>query len=1152
MVIRPSTEKWSRPELEDRYHTLYQQHYSLKRSYNDLETKLKQSNARTKRLMISRKDCKIDRSDLGYAELEKENRLLTNKLKTLKQQILNYSKPRTPLRSSSSLQTHLPQKRPQSALLRQPNPIQQMANASASFISTERRPSTDGSRTSDRRSLILDKALFVKLNRELKEKEDECCLLSSKLNNLQQQLARLKEEYDQVLEELQRKSSQESELQQQLSELSLGTDAVAVKISKNAQLLEKELEMVREENNMLRQANEKLVQNSLAIEQLTVEGNKHQEAQNVQRIAEAEKQLNVLLVKYSQLKEDYQSLMQTKLELEEELKQRIAQKTEQSNDKVIEENSEIEKKKMDGFSTNEKSNETDFSLTKVYDDLTRIIETHILERSSSKDDEEQDDIDRWKMMYMEIYGELEKVRNMMLIQHNINEQHLQEIALLNQNLQQTKAHCEYKIKDLVMQLTGREAEIANLEMRLKTLAYDDQMPISHITKNDRPLETNEMMLHFSKISLSSHALSQLGTVRPVIFLAIEFYDFELQTTPMLTGPETRMDFATIYDVIVSNLFLHYLETHGVIVEMYHPRGTDYVLCSVGVISLKMLLEMREQYCGTLQMRSVQDGGLFGTIQYDIAISDKMIEALALQKKKLTIVSSENSISNDELISHSMQNMLVIDIKRCTGLDKLVKDNYTPTTFISYELYDCDVWRSESVLNNANPEYNSVKSWLLPTGIELYNFLRSSHLTVTVLEEQPSSDKGYHQLGYVNIALYPLVHNNDISGTFPISSLNDTPTEASIDVSLRWKFPYYPPEQQLENIKKNATENIDVISAAKSMTDDWCDLANNFKAIDGGVAEESCEMAESLRNFHRTESENELLLKSSQSQSDSKDNVEKVKPKASDIDDDVEGYNNEKYSDLKHQSIHTDEMKQQPKSSILLQKSRKIPLAVEFADPIQQLFSPSTSSIDETMSSWTVDDGQIVEEDLPLISADYQKSSDRFHFTNDSSNDELAPSDAYNAELVVGSLRLHELSPLIDPAYDGQSVCIEWKFLDFPSDECEASGESLVLPRDTRKSTDFNFRKAYTLNSRQCHLLQQWIERGNRMEMNLVSTGDNLKSSDDLGVAYVELGAKYNAKKQLMRFVDVNNIEVASIDVSVSYSKELLERLEDDRRVLEIE
>lgn len=55
---------------------------------------------------------------------------------------------------------------------------------------------------------------------------------------------------------------------------------------------------------------------------------------------------------------------------------------------------------------------------------------------------------------------------------------------MNQNLQQTKAHYEYKMKDLVVKLTEREAEITNLEMRLKTLAYDDQMPISRDMVSD--------------------------------------------------------------------------------------------------------------------------------------------------------------------------------------------------------------------------------------------------------------------------------------------------------------------------------------------------------------------------------------------------------------------------------------------------------------------------------------------------------------------------------------------------------------------------------------------------------------------------------------------------------------------------------------------
>ncbi|VDK82239.1 unnamed protein product [Litomosoides sigmodontis] len=222
-----------------------------------------------------------------------------------------------------------------------------------------------------------------------------------------------------------------------------------------------------------------------------------------------------------------------------------------------------------------------------------------------------------------------------------------------------------------------------------------------------------------------------------------------------------------------------------------------------------------------------------------------------------------------------------------------------------------------------------------------------------------------------------------------------------------------------------------------------------------------------------------------------------------------------------------EVNEQHKSSLLSQGGRKIPHVVEFADPIQQSFSASTTSIDETTSSSTTDEGQIIETDISIISAK-----------------QLPPNNAYTVELIIGSLHISNLSKLLNPLYDDQSICIEWKLLDFPLEECETTGEPLPLPRDTQIAADFNFQKCYTLSERQYYLLRQWIEHGNRLEMSLVSNGSNLKSSEDLGVAYVELDAQHNAEKRLSRFLDINGVEVANIDISISYSKELLEQLQD--------
>lgn len=73
------------------------------------------------------------------------------------------------------------------------------------------------------------------------------------------------------------------------------------------------------------------------------------------------------------------------------------------------------------------------------------------------------------------------------------------------------------------------------------------------------------------------------------------------------------------------------------------------------------------------------------------------------------------------------------------------------------------------------------------------------------------------------------------------------------------------------------------------------------------------------------------------------------------------------------------------------------------------------------------------------------------------------------ELIIGSLHISELSKLIEPLYDDQSICIEWKFLDFPLEECETTGKLLPLPRDTRTTADFNFQKCYFFHIRSRNL-----------------------------------------------------------------------------------
>uniref|UniRef100_A0A0M3IMQ3 Uncharacterized protein n=1 Tax=Ascaris lumbricoides TaxID=6252 RepID=A0A0M3IMQ3_ASCLU len=80
-------------------------------------------------------------------------------------------------------------------------------------------------------------------------------------------------------------------------------------------------------------------------------------------------------------------------------------------------------------------------------------------------------------MYLEIYAELEKVRNMLLIQHTINQQHLNEIKLLNENCDYYKSEYERKLAELTDELNRRTHTVHLLENQIKSIAYDGQQQI---------------------------------------------------------------------------------------------------------------------------------------------------------------------------------------------------------------------------------------------------------------------------------------------------------------------------------------------------------------------------------------------------------------------------------------------------------------------------------------------------------------------------------------------------------------------------------------------------------------------------------------------------------------------------------------------------
>ena len=62
-----------------------------------------------------------------------------------------------------------------------------------------------------------------------------------------------------------------------------------------------------------------------------------------------------------------------------------------------------------------------------------------------------------------------------------------------------------------------------------------------------------------QIMLSPEGLDALGDEEPSVFATWEFYEYEIQATPVMKGPRSEFQFTSQYLVKVDDFFLHYIQ-----------------------------------------------------------------------------------------------------------------------------------------------------------------------------------------------------------------------------------------------------------------------------------------------------------------------------------------------------------------------------------------------------------------------------------------------------------------------------------------------------------------------------------------------------------------------------------------------------------------
>ncbi|XP_036895742.1 X-linked retinitis pigmentosa GTPase regulator-interacting protein 1 isoform X4 [Sturnira hondurensis] len=451
--------------------------------------------------------------------------------------------------------------------------------------------------------------------------------------------------------------------------------------------------------------------------------------------------------------------------------------------------------------------------------------------------------------------ELEKTREMLILQHKINVCYQEELEAMMTKADNDNKDQKEKLERLNQLLDLKNHRIKQLEgilrshglpltEQLKDVAYGtQQMSLCLETlpahrdedKVDIPLRhqsENLFELHIHQAFLTSAALAQAEDPQPTTFCTYSFYDFETHCTPLAVGPQPLYDFTSQYVVETDSFFLHYLQGASAQLDLYQVLASEHHTLAAGWIYFDRVLETVERVHGSATLTGA-GGEDFGVLEYWIRLHFPIrssLQAYNKRKKAQAYLSAnvcgawraqENEAafflyprppslqSRSETWKH--QNELRVEITRCRDLQSRWLGSQ-PSPYAMYRFFTFSDHDTAIIPASNNPYFRDQAQFSVLVTADLDQYLRREALSIYVFDDEDSEPGSY--LGKVQVPLLPLAQNKSIKGDFNLTDPVGKPN-GSIQLQLDWKSCYLPPENFLKpeaQIEENGMDkSLDILS-----------------------------------------------------------------------------------------------------------------------------------------------------------------------------------------------------------------------------------------------------------------------------------------------------------------------------------------------------
>jgi Ca2+-binding EF-hand superfamily protein len=457
-----------------------------------------------------------------------------------------------------------------------------------------------------------------------------------------------------------------------------------------------------------------------------------------------------------------------------------------------------------------------------------------------------------QILNLNLTKEVERLENMLKLQSNINRDLHKELESMVHKRDRDKREASEKSDDFEELAMRRLNKIHTLEAQIRELVYGmakkgakhrpqmtgaggedlprniagliEEMTATSDAGTDNVLLAELLEERNGEIDPDENLLEvwikgasvRDGIVMPgsSTFVVVDFFDYESQTTSLLSGSSPKWDFGATFKIAVDDFLLRHLATDTITFELNMASQGDFSMLACCTAPLSALLRAKPLLRLTNHpMISPRTGEIVAHLDVEIRLALPLSELYRLflerhpeerraieEKSAQRVLASANAIEKAKMHDNlevstledesRMYNELEVAIFQIKDLPK--HGNSPPTPYVHFQLLGHPDKFTNPITSTSDPTFNERFNFPMLTNDQQCRLLRRSQLLLSVIDMkgEEANDDGEGLIGEVNIALAPLSEGSAVNDTFTVKNQNGDRV-GLMRIAIRWVHKFRP-------------------------------------------------------------------------------------------------------------------------------------------------------------------------------------------------------------------------------------------------------------------------------------------------------------------------------------------------------------------------